>query len=65
MGDADEPLAGMTVNERLYARGLFDRFDAARVSRDREALASILIEIEISDVEGTIDRLLDRPPSTN
>ncbi|WP_137753669.1 hypothetical protein [Sphingopyxis sp. L1A2A] len=65
MGDADEPLAGMTVNERLYARGLFDRFDAARVSQDREALAPILIEIEISDVEGTIDRLLDRPPSTN
>gem|GEM_PF-5103968 len=55
----------MTVNERLYARGLFDRFDAARASQDREALASILIEIEISDVEGTIDRLLDRPPSTN
>lgn len=55
----------MTFNERLFARGLFDRFDAARASRDRDALRSILTEIEIFDVEGAIDSLLDLPPSTD
>lgn len=65
MGEANAPLAAMTFNERLFARGLFDRFDAARAGRDRDALRSILTEIEIFDVEGAIDGLLDRPPSTD
>lgn len=65
MAEANEPLAAMTFNERLFARGLFDRFDAARASRDRDALRSILTEIEIFDVEGAIDSLLDLPPSTD
>ncbi|WP_374391552.1 hypothetical protein [Sphingopyxis sp.] len=59
MGEADQPLAGMTLNERLFARGLFDRFDKARSSVDRDALRAILIEIEVSDVESTIDQLLE------
>ncbi|MDP3783990.1 MAG: hypothetical protein Q8Q79_13860 [Sphingopyxis sp.] len=63
MVEPNDPQEGMTFNERLFARGLFDRFDAARASRNRDALRLILTEIEIFDVEGTIDRLFDPPPS--
>ena len=63
MVEPNDPQEGMTFNERLFGRGLFDRFDAARVNRNRDALRLILTEIEIFDVEGTIDRLFDPPPS--
>ena len=59
MGVASAPLAGMTLNERLVVRGLFDRFDKVRAAGDRDALRAILIEVEVSDVEWTIDQLLD------
>ena len=59
MGEASAQLAGMTLNERLFDRGLFDRFDKVRAARDRDALRAILIEVEVSDIEWTIDQLLD------
>ena len=59
MGDAGEPLAGMTLNERLYARGLFVRFDRALAARDADALRTILIAVEVADADRTIDQLLD------
>jgi hypothetical protein len=39
----------MTVNERLFACGLMDRFDRARADRDLEALRSIFERIELPD----------------
>jgi hypothetical protein len=62
MVEAPEPLAGMTLNERLYARGLFDQFDTALADRNRPALRKVLIEVEVSDVNGTLNQLLDASP---
>ncbi|MBA3939929.1 MAG: hypothetical protein C0520_01830 [Sphingopyxis sp.] len=61
MGEPREPLAGMTLNERLYARGLFDRFDRARAAQDRVALRIILAEVEVSDIDRTIELLFAAP----
>lgn len=62
MGDQPEALAAMTLNERLYARGLVDRFDKAVHSRDRAALRTILIDVEVADVERPMGQLLNSPP---
>ena len=50
---ASEPLSGMTVNERLFSRGLLDRFDAAAKSRDRDAMLSLLHDVELSEVDAS------------
>jgi len=55
----------MTLNERLYVRGLFDRFDKALAARDEDVLRTILIEVEVRDVDGTLGQLLDYPPETD
>jgi hypothetical protein len=65
MANAGEPLAGMTLNERLYARGLFDRFDQAMAGRNRDALRTILIEVEVQDIDGTADQLLNSSPEVD
>jgi len=65
MASTGEPLAGMTLNERLYALGLFDRFDKALAGRNRDALRMILIEVEVSDVDETTDQLLNSPPEVD
>ena len=39
----------MTVNERLYAFGLMERYDRAVSSRDVTALANILREVYVDD----------------
>jgi hypothetical protein len=46
-----EPLSGMTVNERLFSRGLLGSFDAAASRRDRKAMLSLLREVELSEVD--------------
>src|SRR5258708_9391756 len=45
------PLSGMTINERLFARGLLGKFDAAARRRDRDTLLLLLREVELSDVD--------------
>ena len=61
MGEKAEPLAAMTLNERLYARGLLERFDIARAAGDRPALREILTQVEVADVDWLISELLDQP----
>jgi len=45
----EHELAAMTVNERLFVRGLLDRFDEARTTRDVDALREIFSLIELPD----------------
>lgn len=54
----------MTLNERLYVRGLLDRFDFARAAQDREALRVILGEVEVSDIDRTIELLFASAPES-
>lgn len=54
-------LAGMTVNERLFARGLLDRWDNAVRARDRDAMIRIMREVEVDQPESTVDAVLAQP----
>ena len=47
------PLSAMTINERLFARGLLAQFDAAARHRDRDTLLLLLREVELSEVDAT------------
>jgi hypothetical protein len=55
-----EEAAGMTVNERLYAAGLLDAFDAATARRDEAELRRILAKAYLteSDIAGIVRRQL-------
>ena len=56
-------LSGMTVNERLFERGLVAEWDAAFSSRDREAMIKILGQVELADQADWIaDSKLGRNP---
>ncbi len=48
-----QPVEGMTVNERLYHFGLFDRFDAAARSRDVQAMVHVLLEAQLSQAQAS------------
>lgn len=61
MGEAAQSLAEMTLNERLCARGLLERFDAARDDLDRLELREILMQVEVADVDWVISALLGQP----
>jgi hypothetical protein len=52
----------MTVNERLFSRGLLERFDAAARRRDRSAML-LLREVELSEVDaiGCVDAIFADP----
>ena len=45
----DSKYAGMTVNERLYASGLLDRFDQAVQLKDVDVIISILKNVELTN----------------
>ncbi len=51
-------LSGMTVNERLFTKGLLDQFEAARATRDTGSLRQIFELIELPDYD--IEQLLTR-----
>ena len=54
-------LAGMTVNERLYAAGLLADWDSARSRVDRDAMIELLGRVELSDqAEWIVETLLKR-----
>jgi len=42
-------LSSMTVNERLYVKGLLRAWDAAVLQRDREAMIDLLAQVELAD----------------
>lgn len=54
---------GMTVNERLFAAGLVEQFDAAISSGDRQRAIEILVQVSLSDVSAgeTVDAVLANP----
>ncbi|TMB40257.1 MAG: hypothetical protein E6J58_05630 [Deltaproteobacteria bacterium] len=43
----DQNYSGMTVNERLFAAGLLDDFDAAVMRWDKEAVLNLLQKVEV------------------
>jgi len=54
--------SGMTVNERLYAAGLLDAWDAAAKSRDRNRMVEFLNEVDLSNqAEWISDKILANP----
>jgi len=54
--------SGMTVNERLYAAGLLEAWDAAAKSRDRNRMIELLNEIDLSNqAESISDKILANP----
>ena len=64
MSAADKPdFAGMTVNERLYAAGLMDEFDAALRARDRARIIAVLERVALSKEDATFsaDTILGNP----
>ncbi len=44
-----DSFAGMTVNERLFALGLFDEWDSAVASRDRQKMTDILQKLHLGE----------------
>ncbi len=44
-----EDYKGMTVNERLYASGLLDKFDKAVSDKDIHSIKEFLRDVELSD----------------
>lgn len=66
MHGMNEPRQGygeMTVNERLFAAGLIQQFDAAISSGDREGAIEILLRAALSGVSAgeTVDAVLANP----
>lgn len=56
-------LAGMTVNERLLHVGTLDRWEAAVRQRDRDTMIALLEQVEVSNPQWSVDRILARRPS--
>ena len=65
--ESHEPTApnysGMTVNERLFTAGLIDEWDEAARRRDRAAMISLLMRVDLSekDATGSVDTVLANP----
>ena len=45
----DNKYAGMTVNERIYVSGLWDKFDKAIEEKNVDEVISILKKVELTD----------------
>jgi len=52
---------GMTVNERLFAAGKLEAFDAAIRTRDRQGAMALLQALDIELAERTVDAILTDP----
>jgi len=62
MADMSE-LSGMTVNERLYAKGLFTEWNTAISLKDRKTMVELLGRVELADQAASItDSVLKRKP---
>jgi hypothetical protein len=58
-----EAAAAMAVNERLFAAGLLDDFDAAAAARDRVGLRALLAAVHVPDpdIKAIVRVALNRP----
>jgi hypothetical protein len=58
-----EELRGMTVNERLFACGLLDDYEAAAKGRDRTKMIELLMDAAASreQAEWSVDTTLSNP----
>jgi hypothetical protein len=55
--------AAMTVNERLFAAGLIEAWDAATSARDRDRMIGILERVDMGgQAATTVDAVLANPP---
>lgn len=56
------PFLGMTTNERLFAAGLLDAFDAAARRRDRSEMVELLLKTFATqnNAESIADQILSR-----
>jgi len=62
MGEgAPNGLSGMTVNERLAARGLTAEWDAAVIARDRAKMLLLLKRVALFDGAPIADAILRDP----
>ena len=50
--------SGMTLNERLFAAGILDQFDAAIDENNREMVVEILRAVEVDNPHGIANSLL-------
>ncbi len=48
-GMGEPSVSGMTVNERLFHFGLFERFDAAARAKDVPLLVEVLLQAKLSE----------------
>jgi hypothetical protein len=64
MDDAkpDKPdYIGMTVNERLFAAGLLEKFDDAARARDSARMIALLTQVEVADPDRSVSAILNDP----
>lgn len=61
MAEAPASLAGMTVNERLAARGLAAEWSEAGGHRDRAAMLRLLQRVAVPDARRVVDVILNDP----
>jgi hypothetical protein len=56
-------LGGMTVNERLFASGLLEEFDAAIRAKDKQAALAILERAQLTRAQAveTVEKILAHP----
>ena len=54
-------LAGMTVNERLAARGLFESWEEAARARDRGTMILLLRRVAVPNAPNVADAVLADP----
>jgi hypothetical protein len=59
----NEELSGMTVNERLFSCGLFDRWTKAAKERKKEEMIGVLSEVALTKEQATevVDKVLSNP----
>jgi hypothetical protein len=60
MGD-DDRLAGMTVNERLFAADLIEAFGAAVATRNRAEMIRLLTSVNVDEPAWSADTILQDP----
>jgi hypothetical protein len=59
----DQELSGMTVNERLWVCGVFEKWVDAAKRRNREDMVSVLMSVAFTELQAgyTTDAVLKNP----
>ena len=60
---SDQELRGMTVNERLVACGLLDRWDDAVNKRNKEDMITVLLDVALTEFQAknTAEAVIQNP----